>query len=77
MHLDMGKTIRAIENITIIKAIIETSSIYISLTKYISRDQTVSFINSKVKIYHKIGLKEISHKELFLNISLDQTLKKI
>jgi hypothetical protein len=37
----------------------------------------VNFINSKVKIYHKIGLKEMSHKELFVNISLGQTLKEI
>jgi hypothetical protein len=31
----------------------------------------VDFMNSKDKIYHKIGLKEISHKELFLSISID------
>jgi hypothetical protein len=36
----------------------------------------VSFMNSKVKIYHKIELKEMGHKE-FLNISIGQTLKKL
>jgi hypothetical protein len=57
MHLYMSTTIRAIENITIIKAITETSSINIGLIKYISRDQMPDFIDSKVKIYHKIRLK--------------------
>jgi hypothetical protein len=66
MHLDKGATIGAIENITIIKAITKTPSIHIGLIKYFSKGQMVSFMNSKVKIYHKIRLKEMSHKDYFL-----------
>jgi hypothetical protein len=73
MYLDMDTTIGAIEIIRIIRAIIETTSIHVDLIKYTSRDQMVNFINSKVKIYHKIKLRGMSHKKLFLNTSIDQT----